>query len=212
MIRTRDRLLSFKPGQFVTISNGTRTGKYTPISLSLAPGQSDLGLAIRRYTRLPQTTLSDYLYHRSVQDILLVDGPFGQQYYEPGTTTLHVDHSMLCLHPGSDTVVLFSGGSGIAPMYSLAASMLSTGLQIILVTADTHEETALLRTECTELATRYPEMFHWHTHVSSAQTRLRSTDVVHYVTNVSAVCACGPPGFLSFLQRSLPPTTTLFRW
>lgn len=214
-IRTRDRLLAFKPGQFVTISNGTRTGKYTPISISLSPGrerQSVLDLAIRRYTRPPETTLSDYLYHRSIQDILLVDGPFGQQYFEPGTTTLHVNDSTVCLHPGSDTIVLFSGGSGITPMYSLAEAMLSSGLEILLITADTHEETALLRTECTELATRHPERLHWHTHVSSVQTRLRSTDVVQYVTNARAVCACGPPGFLSFLQGSLPATTTLFLW
>jgi hypothetical protein len=33
-IRTRDKLEAFKPGQFVTLGNGTVTRKYTPISLA----------------------------------------------------------------------------------------------------------------------------------------------------------------------------------
>lgn len=209
-IRTRNRLVDFRPGQFVTVSNGTVTRKYTPVSVSHTDKQSVVDLVIRRY---PSPTFSDYLYHRVVGDVVVVAGPFGDHYYDAPTTTLHFGTTSIPLVPGTDVpaVVLVAGGSGIAPMYNLATTMLASGLCVVLVTADTSIETALLYQECTDLYASYPETFIWYAHMSSQGTRMQSVDLVTYTAS-GLVCACGPPGMLAFIRNSLPETQELCIW
>ena len=210
-VRTRNRLENFKPGQFVTIGNGRVTRKYSPLSVSPLNKQSIVELAIRRAPSGPDS-LSDYLYHRSIGEILVVDGPFGRQYYDAPTTTIHSKGSIIRCEPGIGAVVLVSGGSGLAPMYSMAEAMLASGLRVILVTSDTSEETALLRVECAGLSTRYHEMFLWYRHLSSTGKRLQKTDLVEYTSPNHIVCACGPPGLLTLVRKSLPSTQTVLLW
>jgi NAD(P)H-flavin reductase len=212
IIRTRDVLAGFKPGQFVTISNGVRTRKYTPLSVvPHGARQSQLDMAIRRYPK--ENALSDYLYGRSIDDIVLIDGPFGTQYYDESTRILHADRSPgIDLEPGTDMVVLISGGSGVAPMYSLAGAMLASGIGVVLVTADTTEEGALLRMECRDLVVRYGDLVRWETHVSVQGTRLQRSDLVDYASCARVVCVCGPSDLTSFVRDVLPATVPLLIW
>ena len=202
-IRTRNAIRNFMPGQFVTISDGDRNRKYTPLSVvSSADGvQSVLDLAVRRY--MDEDTFSSYLYNRCTNDIVLVDGPFGTKFYDALDRRLEAGHQTMWLAPGKDTVVLVSGGSGLAPMYSLANSMLASDIRVVLVTADTSEDTAMLRVECNALEKRYPTLLKWHQHVTSAGTRLTDSDISCYVTSARVVCACGPQALMNFVCKSV---------
>ena len=198
-IRSRESISGFKPGQFVTLSDGHRSRKYTPLSVSRTNHGTILVFAIRKYPL--DTAFSSYLYTRSINDIIVVNGPFGRQYYDGETKTLNARGNIYPLIVNVDTVVLLSGGSGLAPMYILAKSILTSGIMVILVTADTSEETAMLRVECQALAEQFPQLLQWKKHVSDKGTRLQYEDLMTYKKAAScAMCMCGPPPLLDWVH------------
>jgi NAD(P)H-flavin reductase len=196
-IKSHESINGFRPGQFVILSDGHRSRKYTPLSVS----HHEMVFAIRKYPT--ETSFSSYLYTRSIGDSITVNGPFGKQYYDAETKTLNTRRDIIPLFANVDTVVLFSGGSGLAPMYILAKSMLESGIHVKLVTADTSEETAMLKIECQTLAEEYPHLLKWTKHISSLCTRLTCEDLVSYSTTSRVMCMCGPPPLLAWIKTSI---------
>jgi len=214
ILRTRDKILNFKPGQFVTISDGAISRKYTPLTIvPVNQGtQSMLELAIRRYDDISKLTFSAYLYSLSSEQTVLVDGPFGTKYYDETQRVLFNDAQQDTFVPGKDTIVLLSGGSGVSPMYSLAVSMLASGLHVRLITLDTSEQTAMLRNECVDLQARYKRRLQWTRHVTANGSRLIESNLRDYTSEARKVCVCGPPGLISFIRAFLPSSTPLIVW
>jgi NAD(P)H-flavin reductase len=199
-LRTRDRLDNIRPGQYVTVSDGDRARKYTPLAVCSGDSCSLVELAVREY---PGPTFSHYLCTRAVGDVVVCDGPYGTRFYDVLTMSLCSPEQVVQLHIG-DVVVLLAGGSGVVPMYSLACALTRDKVRAMLVVADSTDATAMLVTECQTL----PDV---HRHVTSNGTRLTHEALSVYMRDARAACACGPPTFLE-LVSSVQGDVPLIMW
>ena len=207
LLRTRDRLDGFQPGQYVTLSDGDRVRRYTPLSMRTHREQSSLvDLAVRRY---PGPTFSDYMCTRSVGDVVVCAGPFGTKYYQASTRTLCSPHHVVQFAVEGDAVALFAGGSGVVPMYSLAVALLDANVQVTLVVSNTSEATTMLVLECQRLQSQHPVLLRLHTHVTELGTRLTRGDLSTYASGARVSCVCGPTNFGEFVKAVIQP---LIEW
>lgn len=140
--------LKYKPGQFLTI--------HVPIdkvvhkraySFSSNPHtDKDLKITIKRVEKgLVSNFVHDYL---KVGDKLEVDDPAGSFYVEPKKDI-------------QKQYVLFAGGSGVTPMFSIVKSVLTEEIQskVLLIYANQNIESIIFHDEIKALEKEYPANF-----------------------------------------------------
>ncbi|PKQ46255.1 ferredoxin--NADP reductase [Confluentibacter flavum] len=148
--------LSYKPGQFLTIhvpiDNVVHKRAY---SFSSNPyTDKDLKITIKR---VEKGLVSNYIHdHIKVGDTLETDKPGGSFYIEPNKTS-------------QKQYVLFAGGSGITPIYSIAESVLvnEPNSKVLLVYANRDIESIIFKNEIMAIENKYPDNFHVEHIVSS---------------------------------------------
>ncbi|MDO5969106.1 ferredoxin--NADP reductase [Flavivirga aquimarina] len=141
--------LSYKPGQFLTvhvpIDNVVHKRAY---SFSSNPfTEKDLKITIKR---VEKGLVSNYLHdHIKIGDKLGIDKPAGSFYVEPKPEV-------------KKQYVLFAGGSGITPIYSIITSVLVKEEQsrVLLVYANQNMESIIFHDELKALANQYPNRFY----------------------------------------------------
>ncbi len=140
--------LKYKPGQFLTI--------HVPIdkevhkraySFSSNPyTDKDLKITIKRVDKgLVSNFVHDNLH---VGDKLIVDDPAGSFYVEPVSKL-------------KKQYVLFAGGSGITPMFSIVKSVLTEekDSNVLLIYANQSMESIIFHDEIQRLENKYPDNF-----------------------------------------------------
>ncbi len=138
----------YKPGQFLTlhfpINNEVHKRAY---SFSSNPYlDKDLRVTIKRVEKgLVSNYVHDYL---KIGDALEIDKPTGSFYIEPKKSN-------------TKQYVLFAGGSGITPIYSIINSILSNepSSDILLIYANQNFDSIIFRSEIEELEKKYPIKF-----------------------------------------------------
>ena len=142
------RKLSYKPGQFLTIhvpvDNIVHKRAY---SFSSNPfTDKDLKITIKRVDKgLVSNYIHDFI---KVGDALEVDKPAGSFFVEPDKNA-------------GRQYVLFAGGSGITPIYSIAESVLvkEPGSKVLLVYANQSLDSIIFHQEIKVLCEMYPKNF-----------------------------------------------------
>ncbi|GAA3629896.1 ferredoxin--NADP reductase [Flavivirga jejuensis] len=140
--------LSYKPGQFLTvhvpIDNVVHKRAYSFCSNPYT--DKDLKITIKR---VEKGLVSNYLHdHIKIGDKLVIDKPAGSFYVAPKPEV-------------KKQYVLFAGGSGITPIYSIITSVLAKEEQskIVLVYANQNIESIIFHNELKALENQYPNRF-----------------------------------------------------
>ena len=151
--------LKYKPGQFLTLHvpiNGTVEKR--AYSFSSNPyTDKDLKISIKR---VEKGLVSNYLHDTlKVGDKLEVDDPAGSFYIEPKSNA-------------QKQYVLFAGGSGITPIFSILKSVLSTepNSKVLLIYANQTTESIIFHNELKALSVQYPENLKVEHIISSNKT------------------------------------------
>lgn len=141
--------ISYKPGQFLTIhvpiDNVVHKRAY---SFSSNPyTEKDLKITIKR---VEKGLVSNYVHdHLKIGDKLEIDKPAGSFYVEPKSEV-------------KKQYILFAGGSGITPIYSIIESVLVKEMhsKILLVFANQNKESIIFHNEIEALVKQYPDRFY----------------------------------------------------
>lgn len=172
----------FKPGQYLTLCGGEGQAIWRCYSITSDPLVRDcISVLVKR---VPGGVVSNWLCdHASVGRQIEVLPPAG---------------SFLLAHP-DQAVLLYAGGSGIAPIYALARQALASGSgRVRLFYANRHAATVMMRQELAELQTAYPERFsvmYWHDDergLPTAADVLAIADGLHDADGY----ICGPDPFM----------------
>lgn len=148
--------LSYKPGQFLTIhvsiDNVVHKRAY---SFSSNPFRDkDLKITIKR---VDKGVVSNYIHdHIKVGDTLEMDNPAGSFYIEPDKNI-------------KKQYVLFAGGSGITPIYSIIESLLlkEPNSKILLIYANQKITSIIFHDDIKNLQKNFPNNFYVEHIVSS---------------------------------------------
>ncbi len=137
--------LKYKPGQFLTIHVPIEDQVYKrAYSFSSNPyTDKDLKITIKR---VEDGLVSNYVHDNlKVGDKIKIDNPSGSFYIQPNSKT-------------SKQYVLFAGGSGITPIYSILKSVLTNepNSKILLVYANQTIESIIFHSELHKLEKEYP--------------------------------------------------------
>ncbi|WP_303317915.1 ferredoxin--NADP reductase [Flavivirga abyssicola] len=140
--------LKYKPGQFLTIHVPIDTVVHKrAYSFSSNPyTDKDLKITIKRVEKgLVSNFVHDNLH---VGDKLVVDNPAGSFYVEPASKQ-------------KKQYILFAGGSGITPMFSIIKSVLTEekDSNILLIYANQSMESIIFHDEIKALENKYPNNF-----------------------------------------------------
>lgn len=140
--------ISYKPGQFLTMHmpiNGEIHKR--AYSFSSCPNtDKDLKITIKR---VDQGLVSNYVHDcLKVGDKLEVDKSMGSFYVEPKKNNIK-------------TYVLFAGGSGVTPVFSIIKSVLATELKskILLIYANQNIDSIIFHKNLEVLLKKYPNQF-----------------------------------------------------
>lgn len=149
--------LAYKPGQFLTIhvpiDNVVHKRAY---SFSSNPfTHKDLKITIKR---VEKGLVSNYVHnHLKIGDKLKVDNPTGSFYIEP-------------INDIKKQYVLFAGGSGITPIFSIIESVLTKeDSKILLIYANQNLESIIFHDKIKALEEKYPNNFSVE-HIISSNT------------------------------------------
>jgi len=140
--------IKYKPGQFLTlhvpINNAIHKRAY---SFSSNPFlDKDLRVTIKR---VEKGLVSNYVHDKlKVGDVLEIDKPSGSFYIEPQKKE-------------QKQYVLFAGGSGITPIYSIATTILTKepNSKILLVYANQDFDSIIFYKEIETLEQKFPDTF-----------------------------------------------------
>ncbi|MFD1140836.1 2Fe-2S iron-sulfur cluster-binding protein [Larkinella insperata] len=203
---------TYYPGQHVAITavvdNKSITRTY---SLSTAPLVDDqLAITVKR---LPRGLLSTHLVENARAGIdLLVEGPLGQFYTVP--------------NPANQRhLILFAGGSGITPLYSMIRSILQEEphSKLSLVYANRTWEGIIFQQPLAQLQQQHPDRFflyhvleqyhelkEWqlrHVFLKGSLSRLVIKKIVHQLQaqapGPTEFYLCGPYGYMELIQQTL---------
>ncbi|WP_167330164.1 2Fe-2S iron-sulfur cluster-binding protein [Rhodococcoides fascians] len=179
-------LLSYKPGQFLTIEVPSDSGVGNTArcySLSSAPHESDLlKITVKRVR----------------------DG-HGSNWL---CDNLKVGHTVRALPPSglfttrhaSSDLLLFAGGSGITPVLSIAKSALASGSgDVVLFYANRNEASVIFASELSDLSAKYSDRFvtiHWLESVQGIPTVTQLKSVARHFCSYDAY-VCGPAPFMA---------------
>lgn len=198
--------LKYKPGQFLTI--------HVPIdkvvhkraySFSSNPyTDKDLKITIKRVEKgLVSNFVHDYL---KTGDKLEVDDPAGSFYVEPTSNV-------------KKQYVLFAGGSGVTPMFSIVKSVLTTekDSQVLLIYANRDIESIIFHDDIEHLEKAYPNNFSVEHIISSNKedydnyhSGLASKELINSIFSKHALSyedhvymICGPFGYMEKIKDVL---------
>lgn len=138
----------YKPGQFLTI-NVPIDGVVQKRAYSFSSNpytDKDLKITIKR---VEKGLVSNYVHdHLKVGDKLEVDDPAGSFYVEPQKNN-------------KKQYVLFAGGSGVTPMFSIAKSVLTEepNSGVLIIYANQNMESIIFHEEIKALSETYPDTF-----------------------------------------------------
>ncbi|RED44891.1 ferredoxin--NADP reductase [Seonamhaeicola aphaedonensis] len=199
--------LKYKPGQFLTIhvpiDNKVHKRAY---SFSSNPyTDKDLKITIKR---VEKGLVSNYVHDNlKIGDKLEVDDPAGSFYINPNSKS-------------QKQYVLFAGGSGVTPMFSIIKSVLTEekDSKILLLYANQNLESIIFHEEIKALEKEYPNKFsvehivsvyegsNNNYHVGLATHKLIDEIFVkHNITYNSdhAYMICGPFGYMEKIKEIL---------
>lgn len=160
-------------------------------SMSSAP-EVDPALAVT-VKRVPGGLASNWLLdHLSAGDEIDVTLPAG----------------VFCLSEarGAGDLVLFGGGSGITPVFSLVKSALATtDRPIRLLYANRDRDSVIFAAALDELAATHPDRFTVHHHLDAARGYLDADSVSAFAAGVddADVYLCGPTPFMDLVEGAL---------
>ena len=198
--------LKYKPGQFLTI--------HVPIdgvvqkraySFSSNPfTDKDLKITIKR---VEKGLVSNYVHDNlKVGDKLEVDDPAGSFYVEPESKS-------------KKQYVLFAGGSGVTPMFSIVKSVLTheSDSKVLLVYANQTIESVIFHNEIKALEKDYPDNFSVEHIISSNKSSeenyhsgLASNNLIDKIFkkhdlsfDAHVYMICGPFGYMEKIKEIL---------
>lgn len=156
--------LKYKPGQFLTIHVPIeKTVHKRAYSFSSNPyTDKDLKITIKR---VEKGLVSNYVHdHLKTGDALTVDDPAGSFYIEPQKQA-------------SKQYVLFAGGSGITPMFSIVKSVLTEEInsKVLLIYANQNNESIIFHDEIKALEQSHSDKFKAE-HILSYNTEEEKTN------------------------------------
>ncbi len=138
----------YKPGQFLTI-NVPIDGVVQKRAYSFSSNpftDKDLKITIKR---VEKGLVSNYVHdHLKVGDKIKIDNPAGSFFVEPQKSN-------------QKQYVLFAGGSGVTPMFSIAKSVLTQepSSKVLLIYANQTMESIIFHEEIKGLCAEYPDTF-----------------------------------------------------
>jgi 3-ketosteroid 9alpha-monooxygenase subunit B len=185
-----DADFSYRPGQFLTLRLPTAGGPVGRCySLCSSPYVDDeLRIAVKRVGEgLGSNWILDALQVGAQIECLPPSGVF---------TPKSLD----------DDLLLFAGGSGITPVFSILRSALAVGSgRIVLVYANQHERSVIFADRLRELAEANPERLHvahWLESVQGVPTRaLLRAFIAPYASYTAFLC--GPSPFMETVTHAL---------
>ena len=183
-------LFAYRPGQFVTLRLPLQ-GRHVPrcYSMSSAPLIDDaLRVTVKRVANgRGSNWVCDRLKAGDVVDVLPPAGVF---------TPRSLD----------DDLLLFAGGSGITPVYSILRSALAGGRgRIVLVYANRDERSVIFRGELQALAAAHPrrlQVLHWLDTVQGVPSVAQLAELARPSRDAQAFI-CGPGPFMDAAQAAL---------
>jgi ferredoxin-NADP reductase len=204
--------LALLPGGHVVVNAPQRDGtvvkrSYTPFEIN----STSFCVVVKHY---PGGMGSGYLHAVRGGEFVEMSGPV-----EP-----EVDAERLAKH---SNVVLVAGGTGVAPIFSVAKYLLSPSApgtpHVYLYACFRDEDDVLLAQELSDLQDAYPgrldlhfvfsraDVSHFHNRVAF-HGRFQERHLKHVVRNADAAVICGPPGFgesaASVLEKKLSIRST----
>ncbi|WP_406683495.1 ferredoxin--NADP reductase [Seonamhaeicola sp. MEBiC1930] len=198
--------LKYKPGQFLTIKVPIEGVVYKrAYSFSSNPfTDKDLKITIKRVEKgLVSNYVHDFI---KVGDKLEVDNPAGSFHINPNKSS-------------QKQYVLFAGGSGVTPMFSIIKSVLTEekASKILLVYANQNLDSIIFHDELKSLEQAYPEKFaveHILSKCENCNDNYHSGLVTHELMNTifskhnlayddHAYMICGPFGYMEKIKEIL---------
>ncbi len=110
------------------------------------------------------------------------------------------------LRPRETPLLLFAGGSGITPVFSiLKTALVTTGRKIRLVYANRDQNSVIFKAELDELRARHPDRFELTHHLDAQSGFLQSSEVTTQLEGwLDADCyICGPAAFMDLVEQTL---------
>ena len=197
VLAPHDLPFSYKAGQFCTFRvHVDGEDLYRSYSMSSAP-ETDAEV-MTTVKRVPGGKVSNWLLDNVGEgDELDLTRPAGK----------------FCLDPSSTPLLMFSGGSGITPILSLAKSALATtDRRVRLLCADRDRSSAIFETVLSELVERHPDRISVVRHLDDERGLLDAAAVRDFVgADVGADnYVCGPEGFMTVVTSALPGPGRVF--
>lgn len=196
----------YKPGQFLTINVPIEgVVQKRAYSFSSNPyADKDLKITVKRVEKgLVSNYVHDYL---KIGDKLQVEDPAGSFYVEPK-------------YGEQKQYVLFAGGSGVTPMFSIAKSVLTEepSSKVLLIYANQSIESIIFHEDIKALETNYPDAFKVEHIISSNKTTkdnyhsgLATTTLIDgimlkhdLVYDEHVYMICGPFGYMEKIKEVL---------
>ncbi|RCR67106.1 MULTISPECIES: ferredoxin--NADP reductase [Larkinella] len=209
---TPENGFTYYPGQHLAVTAIVGQKPITrTYSLSTSPVMdSELAITVKR---IPDGVLSNYLVDYAKPEMpLTIEGPLGQFYTVPDPVNQR-------------HLVLFAGGSGITPLYSMIRSILyaETNSVISLIYANRSWESVVFREELNKLQIAHPDRFSVY-HALDQYSDLSDTELkrVYFKGSLSRLLVkkfiarlqtliplptefymCGPFGFMQLIEQAL---------
>ncbi len=179
----------FKPGQYLTVEGGPENDRqWRCYSITSDPMQEWISVLVRRVqSGLVSNWICD---HVRADDVLSVFPPAG---------------GFVLRHPG-EPLLLFAGGSGIAPIFSLARQALQSGAPAVaLFYANRNAETMMLSSELAELKAQSEgklQIRFWNDEIDG---RPSEADIIAFAADagLTDTYLCGPDPFMRLVRQSL---------
>lgn len=198
--------LRYKPGQFLTIhASIDKKIEKRAYSFSSNPfTDKDLKITIKR---VEKGLVSNFVHNTlKIGDKIEVDDPAGSFFVEPSVKS-------------EKQYVLFAGGSGVTPMFSIVKSVLTQepNSKILLIYANQNLESIIFHEEIKTLESQYPEAFKIEHIVSSSKKNKDNyhaglatknlIDSIFSKHNISydnhQYMICGPFGYMEKIKEIL---------
>ncbi len=183
------RHFGFRPGQYLTVEGGPENDRqWRCYSITSAPAEERISVLVRR---VQGGLVSNWICDQVRADHKLsVFSPAG---------------SFLLRRPG-EPLLLFAGGSGIAPIFSLARQALQSGAPAVaLFYANRNAETAMLLSEIAELEAHAGDRLQikfWHDEIDGLPAE---ADIAAFAAEAGSgdIYLCGPDPFMRLVRQSL---------
>lgn len=139
---------TYKPGQFLTIQTFIEgMAQKRAYSFSSNPySDKDLKITVKR---VANGSVSNYLHNTLKEgDKIKIENPAGSFYIEPKNSN-------------KEQYVLFAGGSGITPIFSIIKSVLTQepNSKVLLIYANQKKDSIIFHNQIKELEVNYPNTF-----------------------------------------------------